>query len=265
MNSAPTFEPESVAALGDLLRQAREGRGLTLPQIANETKIPQRHLEALEHGNLAGVPGGMYRRAEIRAYARAVGLDPQVALIQLDSVLRAPAAREAAAAEIERRRRRSRARRRVMLAILAVAAAAFFALAPWIREKAGRAGGNSPTTAPLPLPPAAAAPRGPAQAPETTRDAPVGTSGQRGVDPAVSQSVDPTGDLVITTEPPGARVTVDGIGWGFTPITVRDLPYGHRRIRVTRDGYVSEQRVVRLSAGGSATVHFDMRVPSAPF
>ena len=47
---AVPFEHDG-AALGELLRRARERRGLTLRQIANETKIPERHLEALERGN----------------------------------------------------------------------------------------------------------------------------------------------------------------------------------------------------------------------
>ena len=64
-----------VTTFGEFLRDARERRGLTIQQIASETRIPWRHLDALEHGNLDAVPGGVYRRAEIRAYADAVGLD----------------------------------------------------------------------------------------------------------------------------------------------------------------------------------------------
>src|SRR6188768_1223692 len=82
---APSGPPEAGSpGLGELLRRARNGRGLTLEQIANETRIPRRHLEALERDNLAAVPAGFYRRAEIRAYARAVNLDQRVALAELD-------------------------------------------------------------------------------------------------------------------------------------------------------------------------------------
>src|ERR1700722_3430221 len=70
--------------LGELFARARARRGLTLEQIANETKIPRRHLEAIEHDNLAAIPNEFYRRAEIRAYARAVNLDQNVALAQLE-------------------------------------------------------------------------------------------------------------------------------------------------------------------------------------
>ena len=76
-----------VATFGEFLRDARERRGLTLQQIALETRIPFRHLDALEHGHLDALPNGMYRRAEIRAYADAVGLDRSLALAQLEHAL----------------------------------------------------------------------------------------------------------------------------------------------------------------------------------
>ena len=72
---------------GEFLRGARERRGLTLQQVSNETKIPWRHLDAFEHGDLTIVPHGMYRRAEVRAYARAVGLDQHTAITELERAL----------------------------------------------------------------------------------------------------------------------------------------------------------------------------------
>ena len=60
---------------GEFLRRARERRRLTLQQIAQSTKIPLRHLDALERDEFEALPSGMYRRAEVRAYADAVGLD----------------------------------------------------------------------------------------------------------------------------------------------------------------------------------------------
>src|SRR6476659_5199034 len=72
---------------GEFLRGARERRGLTILQVSNETKIPWRHLDAFERGDLTVVPNGMYRRAEVRAYARAVGLDQNAALTELERAL----------------------------------------------------------------------------------------------------------------------------------------------------------------------------------
>ncbi|HUR35008.1 MAG TPA: helix-turn-helix transcriptional regulator [Vicinamibacterales bacterium] len=62
---------------GAKLRQAREGRGLTLRVIADATKISVRALEALERNEIARLPGGIFSRAFVRAYAVEVGLEPE--------------------------------------------------------------------------------------------------------------------------------------------------------------------------------------------
>ena len=67
---ATTKAHENVV-LGKLLRQSRERRGMSLEQIASETKVPLRHLQALERDDFLVVPEGLYRRAKVRAYARA--------------------------------------------------------------------------------------------------------------------------------------------------------------------------------------------------
>ena len=71
---------ETNVELGDLLRRARERQGLTVEEIARSTRIPKRHLEALEQNNLAALPPGPYRRGEVLAYAGAVGVDPHLAI-----------------------------------------------------------------------------------------------------------------------------------------------------------------------------------------
>jgi hypothetical protein len=50
------------------------------------------------------------------------------------------------------------------------------------------------------------------------------------------------GELRITSEPSGALVTVNGVGWGPTPVTIRYMPFGRKLIRVTKPGYASGQR-----------------------
>lgn len=61
---------------GLLLKQARERRGLSLRQIAAATKISSAALDALERGDFSRLPGGIFSRAFVRAYAVEVGLDP---------------------------------------------------------------------------------------------------------------------------------------------------------------------------------------------
>ena len=61
---------------GGKLRQAREGRGISLRQIAANTKIAVAVLEALERNDISKLPGGIFSRAFVRSYAVEVGLDP---------------------------------------------------------------------------------------------------------------------------------------------------------------------------------------------
>ncbi|MBO9622123.1 MAG: helix-turn-helix domain-containing protein [Sphingomonas sp.] len=68
----PTLFPTTV---GEKLRAAREAQGLDLSEIASRTRIPQRHLEAIESGNYAGLPSVTYALGFAKAYARAVGAD----------------------------------------------------------------------------------------------------------------------------------------------------------------------------------------------
>ena len=53
--------------------------------------------------------------------------------------------------------------------------------------------------------------------------------------------------ITVTSMPAGARVTVDGIGWGETPVTIHYLPPGQKVIRVSKEGYQSEQRIVSVA------------------
>lgn len=68
----PNLFPTTV---GEKLRAAREAQGIDLPEIASRTRIPQRHLEAIEKGNYAGLPSITYALGFAKAYARAVGAD----------------------------------------------------------------------------------------------------------------------------------------------------------------------------------------------
>lgn len=66
--------PEAVG-IGAQLRAAREAQGLTVAQVAAETRIPQRHLETIEAGNFAALPARTYAVGFSRTYAKLLGLD----------------------------------------------------------------------------------------------------------------------------------------------------------------------------------------------
>jgi len=63
-----------------MLREARERRGVSLRELAETTKIAFRVLEALERNDISRLPGGIFGRGFVRAYATAVGLDPEATI-----------------------------------------------------------------------------------------------------------------------------------------------------------------------------------------
>jgi cytoskeleton protein RodZ len=71
-----------VASLGAQLKKAREQRGVGLDEIAQTTKIGTRFLRALEGDHYEQLPGGIFNKGFIRAYARAVGLDEETAIAE---------------------------------------------------------------------------------------------------------------------------------------------------------------------------------------
>ncbi|MGD7043749.1 RodZ domain-containing protein [Jeotgalibacillus proteolyticus] len=62
--------------LGNRLREAREGKGLSLDEVQSLTKIQKRYLQGIEDGNYTMMPGSFYVRAFIKQYAEAVDLQP---------------------------------------------------------------------------------------------------------------------------------------------------------------------------------------------
>jgi hypothetical protein len=72
-----------------------------------------------------------------------------------------------------------------------------------------------------------------------------------------------TGTLVVVTDPPDARVDIDGRTRGRSPIRVADLPATTHKVLVTT-GRGSSERVVDLAAGATTSVVFSLPQASAP-
>jgi cytoskeletal protein RodZ len=64
------------AEYGNLnLRERRLGKGLTLEEIADSTKISIRFLRAIEAEEFEQLPGGIFNTSYLRQYASAIGFD----------------------------------------------------------------------------------------------------------------------------------------------------------------------------------------------
>ena len=66
--------------LGEELRHRREQRGISLAEISEATRIGTRFLKAIETDNFSILPGGIFTRSFIRAYAKHVGMDEDEAI-----------------------------------------------------------------------------------------------------------------------------------------------------------------------------------------
>jgi cytoskeleton protein RodZ len=66
-----------VARLGDLLRQQREQMGVTMPQAAEDTRIREKFLQAIESGDYQSLPGTVYTKGFLRNYAHYLNLDAE--------------------------------------------------------------------------------------------------------------------------------------------------------------------------------------------
>jgi cytoskeleton protein RodZ len=76
----------AMGAFGERLRREREMRGVTLDEISESTKISRRHLESLEKEDFDSLPGGIFNRGFVRAYARFLGLDEEQAVADYAAV-----------------------------------------------------------------------------------------------------------------------------------------------------------------------------------
>ncbi|MGA9966654.1 MAG: RodZ domain-containing protein [Terriglobales bacterium] len=69
-----------MASFGAQLKQERERKGVTLEDISLTTKIGTRMLRALEEEHFDQLPGGIFNKGFIRAYARCLGMDEEQAI-----------------------------------------------------------------------------------------------------------------------------------------------------------------------------------------
>jgi len=77
-----------LGAFGEKLRKQREQRNIALDAISNTTKISTRMLRALEDEHFDQLPGGVFNKGFVRAYARQVGLDEEEAVLDYLAALR---------------------------------------------------------------------------------------------------------------------------------------------------------------------------------
>jgi cytoskeleton protein RodZ len=77
-----------VGEFGDKFRKAREKKDISLDAVSNVTKISSRMLQAIEDENFDQLPGGVFNKGFIRAYAKHLGMDAEEAVTDYLACLR---------------------------------------------------------------------------------------------------------------------------------------------------------------------------------
>jgi cytoskeleton protein RodZ len=246
------------ATFGAYLQNRREGRHLSLHDVAAETKIAGRYLAALERGDVRSWPGGLYRRAMVRAYAAAIGLDPETTVCEFEDAFNEqptqvePDPSPAPLAVHGLLGIRARAFVGLGLAVCAAVLALVWA---------AKLSNAADTTGTIRTRPVATVGHHADAAPPITTSGVVSLSDAANIEthqriatvtplqtaPSHEPPAGVEGSMRIMSEPAGAHVTINGIWWGQTPVTVRYLPPGEKRVRLSKDGYVSVERRLQFT------------------
>jgi cytoskeleton protein RodZ len=72
--------PVNMTNFGASFKKARESQGISLDQVATDTRISTRFLSAIENEEFHLLPGGIFNRGFVRAYAERVGINPDQAV-----------------------------------------------------------------------------------------------------------------------------------------------------------------------------------------
>src|SRR5215475_5160816 len=79
--------PLKMTNFGASFKKARESKGISLDQVAMDTRISTRFLSAIENEEFHLLPGGIFNRGFVRAYAERIGLDPDQAVTEYERLL----------------------------------------------------------------------------------------------------------------------------------------------------------------------------------
>lgn len=148
----------AMGAFGDRLRREREMRGITLDEITESTKISRRHLEALEGEHFDQLPGGVFNKGFVRAYARFLGIDGDQAVADYSAASNEqPEPEDKFPLEIhEEPKRHLNARRSYLPMVFAIAALVGVLVGYMFWAKSRPHGAEPATASTHPAPPAAA-------------------------------------------------------------------------------------------------------------
>jgi len=74
-------------SLGEKLREAREAQGISISEVAEQTRISALYLESIENDDYRTLPGGIFNKGFVKSFAKHVGIDEQEAMQDYASLM----------------------------------------------------------------------------------------------------------------------------------------------------------------------------------
>ena len=252
-------EPFDRHNIGSRLRAAREAKGLSLSQLADQTRVRISALEAIEAGDFERLPEPIYVQSYLRAFAQAVGVpvDPVLEAFRRTSPSVPPAS--AVAAAVSRRTIETRPSAGLSMGGIALGLAALALVAGYLFVSLRSRAITNPNTVVGPSTQATSDPPGTTagtETPDTSGSSNSGPSNPTGPTAGTTSSDTAaavgTVTLSVTSTPAGASVLLDGISIGVTPLLNAPVTAGSsRELRVELPGYKATVKTVDLSSNRS--------------
>jgi cytoskeletal protein RodZ len=240
-NSRGTVHPPT---FGASLRAARLSRNVSLDAVAAHTKINRSFFQDLERNDLSKWPASQfYRETYLRAYCRAVGLDPQEVIDGFRRELAGDAVSKPALAPARPRRLTPV----TIPIIVAVTLIVSYSVARWLPFAPAETTAPSEISAQPTAAPTDASSVAPVSEPRV-ETLPVEPAAAPPVDTPPPVVARVAGELVITSTPAGAHVLVNGIRRGSTPVVLQSLPAGSYSVRIILPGHAGVTRHATISA-----------------
>ena len=188
-------------ALGEEFRSAREARGVTLSEVAEQIHIRSVYLNAIENEEWSAIGAPVYVRGFIRTYARFLGLDAEDAVGRFNEAAPAERLTSTASVSLDEREGSGLSIWAVLGALVALALVGFVAYEYWQYVQGG---GKTPVAA------ASAAPQPGAAASGSQTLAP-GASGSPSAEPSATPASTARHQIAIRlTQRSWLRVSIDG-------------------------------------------------------
>jgi len=215
---------------GASFKRARESKGISLDQIATETRISSRFLSAIENEEFHLLPGGIFNRGFVRAFAEKVGLDADQAVADYERLAEVRPPELATTPEPEPARKKDRHLYPLAIGALALVIVIFYVVT--------RESGHTAQTA-----------SAPPQAPVVTQPAPA---------PTPAPTAEPRPEETPSQTPPETETQKTPAATQKTPVAPQPAPpppvtpSPAQKTALTLELEAREQTWIRVVADGNA-------------